>query len=81
VPGWHKYASEPNEPARLNEKLASLISVVGSADARPTKQAVELVEMYSSQIDEQLEQLQAVMAADVVGFNALVEASNLPAVQ
>jgi photosystem II stability/assembly factor-like uncharacterized protein len=81
VPGRHKYASEPNEPARLNENLASLISVVGSADARPTKQAVELVEIYSSQIDDQLEQLQAVMAADVGDFNALAEATNLPAVQ
>jgi len=81
VPGRHKYASEPNEPSRLNEKLASLISVVGSADARPTKQAVELVEIYSGQIDDQLQQLQAVMAADVVDFNALVEAINLPAVQ
>ena len=54
---------------------------MGSADARPTKQAVELVEIYSSQIDDQLEQLQAVMAADVVDFNALAEATNLPAVQ
>lgn len=81
VPGRHKDTFGLNQRSRLNEKLSSLISVVASADSKPTKQAAELTAVYSAQIDDQLGQLQAVMAADVVEFNALVSATNVPPVQ
>ncbi|MCP4222431.1 MAG: glycosyl hydrolase, partial [Actinomycetia bacterium] len=38
LPGEHKDTFGLNERSRLNEKLASLISVVASADTRPTTQ-------------------------------------------
>jgi hypothetical protein len=81
VPGRHKDTFGLNQRSRLNEKLSSLISVVASADSRPTKQAAELVGVYSGEIDEQLSRWQAVMAADVEEFNALVAATNVPPVQ
>ena len=81
VPGKHGDTFGLNERSRLNAKLASLISVVASADARPTKQAVELVELHSGQIDEQLTRFKALLDADLVEFNALVKATNVSAVE
>ena len=81
VPGRHKDTFGLNQRSRLNEKLASLISIVASADSKPTKQATELVGIYSAQIDDQLSQLQAVMETDVVDFNTLVAATNVLPVQ
>jgi len=81
VPGQHKDTFGLNQRSRLNEKLASLISVVSSADAKPTKQSVELIDLHSRQIDEQLAKLDSLLEADVVEFNELIRATELPAVQ
>ena len=80
VPGDQNDTFRLDDPVRLNEKLASVISVVASADARPTESSRELAELHAGQVDEQLDRLAAVLETDVAAFNALVEEAELPAI-
>jgi hypothetical protein len=66
--------------AKLNLKLATLISIVASADAAPPQQAYDVFEHLSVQIDEQLAHLQTVLDEDVVAFNTRFKETNVPAV-
>ena len=67
-------------PTMLCGKLAGLVSVVSVADFAPPKQAYELFEELSSQIDAQLNQLQSVVEEDVAAFNTLISEASVPAV-
>jgi photosystem II stability/assembly factor-like uncharacterized protein len=67
-------------PSRLNTKLASLTSVVASADAVPTRQSYEVFQEISARIDQQLERLYAVLDTDVPAFNTLLRDTAVPAV-
>jgi photosystem II stability/assembly factor-like uncharacterized protein len=80
LPGDHKMTYGLIVRSRLNQALATVIPIVGSADARPTQQAYEIVDFYSGQIDAEIGKLNQVLAADVAAFNALVRAADLPAV-
>ena len=81
VPGEHHDIFGLNERSRLSQKLASVISVVASADAKPTTQSLEVAAMYSSQIDEHLDALNEVLEADLAGFNTLMRETDIPAVE
>jgi hypothetical protein len=61
-------------------KLAGLVSVVGSADAAPTRQAQEVFNLVAGQIDEQIGNWHEVLDTDVAAFNALVRQVDLPAI-
>ncbi len=80
LPGEQKNTYGLNQHFRLNATLATLIPVVASADARPTKAAIEMFGIYSAQIDEQVKALDKVMKNDVKAFNNLVKAAKVPAV-
>ena len=67
-------------PTMLTGKLAGLTSVVAVADFAPPKQAYELFEELSSQIDAQLDQLTSVIEEDVAAFNNLISEASVPAV-
>ena len=69
-----------NYPIKLNNRIASLAGVVGSADAPPTDQAVQVFEALSGLLQAQLDRLKTVLDADVPAFNALVKAKDVPAV-
>jgi photosystem II stability/assembly factor-like uncharacterized protein len=69
-----------NYPIRLNNKLAALGGVVGSADAAPTAQSYAVYDEVVTQIDAQLQKLAQVMRTDVAAFNQLVRDQNIPAV-
>ena len=69
-----------NFPTRLNLKIASLTSVVASADAVPTQQSYQVFQDISSRIDMQLERLNGVTSTDVAAFNNLVQDLGLSAV-
>jgi hypothetical protein len=69
-----------NFPIRLNNKLAALAGVVGSADAAPTAQAYVVYDELVAQIDAQLQKLGQLMRTDVPAFNQLVHDQNIPAV-
>ena len=80
VPSSHEDTFGLNERARLNEKLASVISVVASADAKPTQQAMGVANSYAEEIDAQLGKLGTVLD-EIPAFNALVKQLDLPAVE
>ena len=69
-----------NYPIRLNNKLAALAGVVGSADAAPTDQSTRVFDELSAALQVQLDRLKAVLDADVPAFNKLVKDSDVPAV-
>ncbi len=80
----HK-ATTPNDtlnlPSRLNAKLLALTSVVASADAAPTQQALAVFADLSERIDQQLALFKALIADDLPAFNELIYRLELPAVQ
>lgn len=65
-------------PARLNAKLASLPSVVASADAAPTRQAVEVLDVLAGQADAVLARWRALQAGPVRDFGDLVQRLAVP---
>ena len=67
-------------PARLNEKLAQLISVVASADSAPTRQSYEVFDKLSAETDAQLSRLQEVIDTDLAAFVNLVQENGIPAI-
>lgn len=69
-----------NYPIRLNNKLAALGGVVGSAEAAPTAQSYVVYDELVTQIDAQLQKFSQVMKTDVPAFNQLVRDQNIPAV-
>jgi photosystem II stability/assembly factor-like uncharacterized protein len=69
-----------NFPIRLNNKLAALGGVVGSAEAAPTAQSYAVYDEVVTQIDAELRKLAQLMQADVPAFNQLVRDQNIPAV-
>jgi photosystem II stability/assembly factor-like uncharacterized protein len=69
-----------NYPIRLNNKLAALGGVVGSAEAAPTAQSYAVYDEVVAQIDVQLQKLAQIMRTEVPAFNQLVREQNIPAV-
>jgi len=69
-----------NFPIRLNNKLAALGGVVGSAEAAPTAQSYAVYDDVVAQIDAELQKLAQLMRTDVPAFNQLVRDQNIPAV-
>ena len=80
LPGKQTDTFGLNRRVRLNAALASVISIVDSADARPTVQARALAEEYMARIDDELERLHALLDHDLGAFNDLVSAAGLPPV-
>ena len=80
LPGEHTDTFGLNDRVRLNAALSSVISIIGSADAKPTKQARELAGEYSAQIDQQLDILNGLLSDDLESFNEMVYQSSVPAV-
>jgi photosystem II stability/assembly factor-like uncharacterized protein len=69
-----------NYPIRLNNKLAALGGVVGSADAEPTAQSHVVYEELVGKINAQLQKLDQIMKSDLPTFNKQVRDQNVPAV-
>ncbi|HSD46874.1 MAG TPA: hypothetical protein VLB87_09620, partial [Pyrinomonadaceae bacterium] len=69
-----------NFPIRLNNKLAALGGVVGSAEAAPTAQSYAVYDELVTAIDAELGKLSQIMKTDVPAFNQLVRDQNIPAV-
>ena len=67
-------------PARLNLRLASLMSVLSSADAAPPRQALQVYEHLAEVARRELARLEALIETDVAAFNALVREASLPAI-
>jgi hypothetical protein len=70
-----------NYPIKLNNKLAALAGVVGSADARPTAQSYDVFKDLSARLDAQVARLDAVLKTDVPAFNKLLAGKKLEPVK
>ena len=69
-----------NFPIRLNNKLAALGGVVGSADAAPTDQSYVVYEELAGKINAELQKLRQILQNDLAAFNKLVHDQNVPAI-
>jgi hypothetical protein len=69
-----------NFPIKLNNKLAALSGVVGSADAAPTQGARQVFTDVVGRVDAQLESLEGVLVTQLGAFNATVREAQLPAI-
>ena len=69
-----------NHPAKLNAKFTMLTGVVASADFAPTKQAYELYEHLTAQLQTQQKRLQECLETDLAAFNKRARELDLPAV-
>ncbi|HYD52540.1 MAG TPA: glycosyl hydrolase [Gemmatimonadaceae bacterium] len=67
-----------NYPIRLNNKLAALLGVVGSAEARPTQQSYDVYRQLSGQLDRELANMKRVMDAHLPAVNAALRAAGQP---
>jgi hypothetical protein len=69
-----------NYPILLDNKIAALAGVVGSADARPTDQSYTLFEELSALADEQIKKLKGILKADLPALNDKVKEAGIPAI-
>ena len=67
-----------NYPIKLNNKIATLRSVIESIDSRPTDQTHEVFDLLAGQLATQLDRLAAIVADDVPRFNALLQSRGQP---
>ena len=81
LPGAHTDTTGLHHRVRLNAALASVISIVDSADARPTVQGKALAEEYMARIDDHLDRLNALLDHELGTFNGLVSKAGLPPVE
>jgi len=80
MPGEKQDVFGLHDRVRLNAALASVISVIESADTKPTTQAVQISEQYIGEIDEQLRMFNKIVASDLASLNESIRATELPAV-
>ena len=66
-----------NFPIRLNNEIAGVAGFVGQGEYRPTKQAYEVFEALSKELEEQLKALKGTMDADLPKLNAILRAAGL----
>jgi hypothetical protein len=69
-----------NFPIRLNNKMASLLSAIQSADAPPTAQENQVFEDITTGINGQLKKLDTILTQQVPAFNKFVKEQDIPAV-
>ena len=67
-----------NYPIRLNNKIAALAGVAGSAEARPTKQTSDVMTVLSAQLTVELKKMKTVLDARLPTINATLRKVNLP---
>jgi hypothetical protein len=79
-PGDQKNVYSLTNRPRLNSRLASLLPIAGTADARPTEQAIALAQEYSDQIDEQSSVFEAIISEDISELNRRIREADVPPV-
>jgi hypothetical protein len=70
-----------NFPIKLNNKLAALMGVVESGEARPTDQSRTVYAHLDTLLQRQLDQMNTVMQTDLARLNELLRGQNLEAVE
>ena len=80
LPGEQEDLFGLHDRVRLNAALASVISVIESADAKPTVQARELTLQYMTQIDALVQDLETVFATELVGLTQATTKAGLTSI-
>jgi len=76
---WKSSRDALTAPSKLNVKIATLLGVVGGADAAPTTQAREVFASVGARVDAQLAELAALLDREIPRFNDLVRDAAFPA--
>ncbi len=66
-----------NFPIKLNNEIAGVASYVSQGEYRPTKQAYEVFDMLSKELDVHLKAIQSTLASDLPKLNAILRAAGL----
>ncbi|HYX52966.1 MAG TPA: hypothetical protein VE783_05910, partial [Candidatus Limnocylindrales bacterium] len=69
-----------NYPIRLNNYLVALGGVVESADTQPTQASIDVYNMLSKQLAEQMEKWKQILATDIPAYNNTVKQQDVPAI-
>ena len=69
-----------NYPIKLNNKIAALVGVIESADARPTDQSVEVFNELSAQLDAQIAKMKQTLKTELPRLNAALKREKIEAV-
>lgn len=69
-----------NYPIRLNNYLVALGGVVESSDSAPTQASLDVYEMLSKQVDEQMAKWKQIVTTDVPAYNDAVKKADIPAI-
>ncbi len=69
-----------NYPIRLNNYLVALGGVVESADTQPTQASIDVYNMLSKQLDEQMAKWKQIVATDIPAYNNTVKQQDVPAI-
>ena len=67
-----------NYPIRLNNKIAALAGVAGSADAAPTQQTTDVYTGLSKQLDGELTKMKKTLDTRLPSINVLLRKATLP---
>jgi len=70
-----------NFPVMLNNKIATLQSIVESADAQPTDQSYDMFKMLSDRLDEQMRMLDTAVQKELPQVNELLKRQKLAPVK
>ncbi len=70
-----------NFPIRLNNKLASLMFVVESAEARPTDQSYDVFQELSGELETELQRMDTIINEDVGRLNELLRERGIEPVE
>ena len=69
-----------NYPIKLDNKIAALVGVVSSVDAKPTAQSHQVLGDLVAQAESHYTQLDQVFSNDLLQFNEMVSKAEIPAV-
>ena len=69
-----------NYPIKLDNKIAALVGVVSSVDAKPTSQSHQVLDDLVAQAESHYTQLDQVLNNDLLQFNEMISKAEIPAV-
>ena len=76
-PGTDRWLDRWNVPGKVSDKLTELIAVVSSADSKPTKQAMEVFQELSINLETQLTNFKKVQKNNIEPLNKLIRELNI----
>ena len=68
-------------PPQLYSKIQRLVGGIAESDFPPTQAQLDVHQMFTKQLEEQKEKLDAILSTDVAGFNTRLKAANIPHIE